>query len=274
MENQTPSQTTFDQEGSSNSSTEIGTDQQFFNKAQGKSETFPPSQDTPNKPKPKPYLIFILTLLFLAISSTLIYFVYQKNLSTKQTEETPQNPSSPQTTQLSPTPDPTADWKTYINDKYLLSFIYPNTWNVNLKEEDKQFSSDSMKIVEITISGDNTVLKINAVSFGGGTPCVLENQEKTIMMKDGQFVSREINPILDSSETLSLALCGGKDCHNPGSVGEFTGVEYNCYTPVLSNYFKGLPGLQSLTCSFSTQPSQEVLEKVDKIIASFENTNQ
>lgn len=94
----------------------------------------PPMQASPvssnpvqNKPKQKKKFIIIgiviIALLLLARSSFAAYqFVKPPRLNRKQRQITSIIPKR------SPTPGPTADWKTYTNTQYGFSFKYPAGW--------------------------------------------------------------------------------------------------------------------------------------------------
>lgn len=95
---------------------------------------------TPPTPQPSPpenlpvspikkiskLLITTLVLLFLATTGAAGYFVYQ-NYQLKQAPQ-PQPSLLPiATTSPAPTPNPTANWETYINEKYRYTIKYPPT---------------------------------------------------------------------------------------------------------------------------------------------------
>lgn len=62
----------------------------------------------------------LVVLVIVAVTSFLFGRASVRSLSVDQISPTP--------TTAIPTPDPTADWKTYTNSKYQYSFKYPNDW--------------------------------------------------------------------------------------------------------------------------------------------------
>ena len=78
------------------------------------------------KPKSKLFLIIIGLVLFLLIAGSMVgYFIFKNrnsNLAKKSV------PVPTQAVVLTPTPDPTASWKTYNENG--VSFKYPEDWNV------------------------------------------------------------------------------------------------------------------------------------------------
>lgn len=95
-------------------------------------QTPPPAQPVPEQPAPKSkfsfrkWPILILIILFLVVVLLGGYFV----LSRKSTTQTAQNSASnqPVATQTpSPTPDPTASWKTFVSSDFGFSIKYPTT---------------------------------------------------------------------------------------------------------------------------------------------------
>ncbi len=87
--------------------------------------------DIPTQPAPKQSFIlpvFLSILTFVLLLST-IYLAYRNIQLQKQLfvlQNPPNSPSAP----ISPTPDPTADWKTYTNRKYGYSLKHPNDYLV------------------------------------------------------------------------------------------------------------------------------------------------
>jgi len=71
--------------------------------------------------------LILASVLAVAFTSILIIF----SPSSQKTSVPSPTPSPILTEPISPTTDPTADWKTYINDKWGYSFKYPSNWFLN-----------------------------------------------------------------------------------------------------------------------------------------------
>lgn len=87
------------------------------------SEAQKTAQASPVPQTNKPLIIGLVVIILLLLGST-GYLIYQNNLLRQQIAPSP-TPTSPSP---SPTADPTANWKTYTNDKYKVSFKYPENW--------------------------------------------------------------------------------------------------------------------------------------------------
>lgn len=92
------------------------------------------NQNIPQKNIFKP-LFFLFLGLFLAILIILTLFLIKANKTIQITENIISSPTSiptptliPPQISITPTTDPTADWKTYTNSTYKYSIKYPNNW--------------------------------------------------------------------------------------------------------------------------------------------------
>ena len=85
------------------------------------------SSPVPQKKVPKKMILigFIFLIIVLIISG--LYFYLQKQWSSPKTQESLQNTQKAP----SPTPDPTANWKSYSNEKMGISFKYPTDYSVS-----------------------------------------------------------------------------------------------------------------------------------------------
>ena len=90
-------------------------------------------------PKIPIIVMFVVTLLSLALSGYLAYQNHQLNQKIGKSEEI-----SP-----SPTTDPTADWKTYTNDVYGFSFKYPKSATL----ESTNFDNTDFNIMLSNLTG-------------------------------------------------------------------------------------------------------------------------
>lgn len=89
-----------------------------------------PNHEVPEElvAKSKKYIILFPTVILLIISATLNGILFYQNLQLKKqlVQNIPSQSPSPELQTLLPTPDPTADWISYINTKYNYSFRYPS----------------------------------------------------------------------------------------------------------------------------------------------------
>lgn len=92
----------------------------------------PIEQPIPKKSFPLKWLIIIALLAGIVLTGTYLIF---KSQSAKQTPPQSTQPSLPSTP--TPTPDETANWKTYTSGQNIdgISINYPRGWQVNYKKE-------------------------------------------------------------------------------------------------------------------------------------------
>lgn len=158
---------------------------------------------SPQPPKKKPFfwLIVLVFLLLLASTGVLAYQYYQ--LKTQTAAPAPNSslaPSSTSTPFVSPQPsaeadDPTADWKTFINQTLRVTFKYPNTWQI-LVSQDKYVRIVSDKVNQ---SGDFIAVESQAVKtldeakdyavhyYAFSTAGLADQDPKIILEKDISF---------------------------------------------------------------------------------------
>lgn len=94
-------------------------------------ETTPISETPVLLPKKNPLpKIVLLVILGLLVAGVLVY----AGIAIGKKQNPPE--VIPQVVEPSPTPDPTANWKTYRNDKYGFEFKYPEDYSLaDIKEE-------------------------------------------------------------------------------------------------------------------------------------------
>lgn len=86
--------------------------------------TPPPEMPTQ---KSSPIFAIALTVLLVAIIGLAGYFLYTKYLGGTGNKEAVNTVVTPAPVVATPTPDPTADWKTYKNNYWGISFKYPDS---------------------------------------------------------------------------------------------------------------------------------------------------
>lgn len=141
------------------------------------------------KPQVLKYVLFaILGLLLLGGSTYTGYWYGIKNEKLKMKDEKPLvspaggqpktenlTPTEIPTVILTPTPDPTTNWKTYTNSKYRFSFKYPSTWTTPENEPGDPNT--------ITSKGAEGSVNIHLVEYFGGA-CPPEYEKIQIDNRD------------------------------------------------------------------------------------------
>lgn len=116
----------------------------------------PPVPPVPTTSRSK--LPIILGVIILVLVSVGILLAKTGGISKLTAKPTP-TPVPTQIPTPTPTPDLTADWKTYINNKYSFQLKYPPTlYSCNLNNEDKVFILDSSKEI---CPGENGIMPPN-----------------------------------------------------------------------------------------------------------------
>ena len=103
--------------------------------------------------------LFLITLVIL-ILFTLVYVGIYLNLNSQLNQITKQNQVSQITPALpSPTPDPTANWKTYSNKEFGFEMKYPSKWRV--------YYDDAQKIGRRIVKADGSIKILGLSEFTG-----------------------------------------------------------------------------------------------------------
>lgn len=91
----------------------------------------------PKRKFPVMYLVLLLLSLGLLASTAFLYYQNQqlKTILASYQTQTVATPT-PSSQSPSPTLDPAANWKTYTNDTYKLSFKYPSNLNIEINQVD------------------------------------------------------------------------------------------------------------------------------------------
>ncbi len=84
------------------------------------------------QPKTKDFVVLLLSILLIISCLVAGFFAYKtqslvKEITKLRSIQTP-------IVRDTPTPDPTADWKTYTNDELSISFRYPAQWSAKYKD--------------------------------------------------------------------------------------------------------------------------------------------
>ena len=128
-----------------------------------------PVEEKPTKPWLK---IVLFSILGIVLAAGLVFAGY-KLAQLKQVQPGPQPIPTP-VVEATPTPDPTADWKTYTNDFAKFSLKYPPSMTVT----EKVLSAEEKQIV---FTGPEGTITINAAvpeSSGWGGGCDPEDQRE------------------------------------------------------------------------------------------------
>lgn len=161
----------------------------------------PEAQGAPNPQQPTSYkpqrfnwknalLMFLIgaTVIFAGIST---YYFLQLNSTTPTPQLKPPKVSSPSATtkpeQPTVTPDETADWKVYNDNKLKFQIKYPSTWSVKV-EDQKSVSPEEQDVIYqrlVTLKkgkGHIKILEGGALGFGGEVP-----KTKTLKIGDNDL---------------------------------------------------------------------------------------
>lgn len=130
-----------------------------------------PIIDPTEKKKSLPVAMSLLIILLILSLGALVYFVFQNMQLNKQIEAFKVG-YQVATNLASPTPvataDPTADWKTYTNQKVGYTANYPSDWQTKLTEPTTSQESQGNNTTTIAFSKDDYELTITTSSLGGG----------------------------------------------------------------------------------------------------------
>jgi len=138
--------------------------------------------------------LILASVLAVIFTSILIIF---STSSQKKSPSSPAPTSSPiMTESISPTPDPTADWKKYSSDTYGISFSYPEDWRV---EE----TADYLRVRQIKIEGA-LIIGIDFKKTNLSIEELLNNFEKA------DSVFKQINPNIKPEKIIINGIEGDK----------------------------------------------------------------
>jgi hypothetical protein len=149
----------------------------------------PPTEKPPEAkpimpPKPKTPLLVILIVLILALIGATGYLAYQ-NYQLKQQVSQLQTTPSP-----TPSPDPTANWKTYKDEAVGFSLMYPSTWNYSIEQETTMskdpYSGNTSFSGQVQFNGkEGLIILTYGDGFGGGLCSATPNAElKTLSINN------------------------------------------------------------------------------------------
>ncbi len=132
--------------------------------------SIPPTPQAPPEPvkKSSPVFVIALILLLIAIAALGGYVLWTKYLNKSSTKvaPTPIAIESP-----SPTPDPTAGWKTYVNTKYFYSLKYPNDYKVGINGMDREgLNLETLDSLVIYLPDSERVIENFAISLISTNP--------------------------------------------------------------------------------------------------------
>jgi len=150
----------------------------------------------PKKGYFSPPVVIILALITLTVA-VVIYFNRGLILKSKENQPAPPsaNQQSPQVSpKLSPTPDETADWEVYRNDKYKFKFSYPEAWQLIETADEEVFG------VHLEKEGISIHFIVNAPGIGlsgakfESIKVDKVNSSKASIIVDNQVVSIYVFP--------------------------------------------------------------------------------
>ena len=161
--------------------------------------TIPSEQIQPEVPQNSKFsfiksLKFWLLIILLALLIPTTGYFLSKNQATKQIT----------TVQSSPTPDPTANWKTYANSKYGFSFKYPEGWKVHESPIFQVSGHDSFNLAVEAPQGIDFVTIYKNRVWG---PTCIETENPSLYQVEMMGKSITVEKVRISKDSS----CGGKD---------------------------------------------------------------
>jgi hypothetical protein len=187
-------------------------------------------------------ILIIIAVILLAIYGGIYYFAINNiyNLSNYSKKSTPTSVSKIST----PTPDPTANWKTYTDSKYGYSIKYPTQWDANLPPVG------------------------HGILIGQGPN---ENQ-----ITIGIFSTKNATMANSCKQTQQILLDNipASRCNFAQQISEERGVAYN--PPIISKtiYIEALHNNQYYSVSLSSDQTSDKFKYFDQILSTFKFTDQ
>lgn len=163
-------------------------------------------------------IVFVILLIIIAAA----YFLGKNSNNNSVPIPSP----GPVSYKPSPTPDLTADWKTYANEQYELSFKYPPVWRVKNPYSNQE---------TVTLQSGIGLIPTNKNQGSAVTPLYIERYENPNKLdlkawKDEYNSKREVHNTFFPSEQLEETLVAG----NKAYTTEKGDCEpYLCYTAII-----------------------------------------
>jgi len=128
-----------------------------------------PQEVIPEIPKKNSFKTILLVILGLLVVAGAVYAGFKMGKKQISPNVVAEPTITPQTTEASPTPDPTANWKTYNNKELGFSFQYPSSFAVTdtLQKSLKEIpTTHNILILEDKLSKQQFSFMINPDGFG------------------------------------------------------------------------------------------------------------
>ncbi len=180
----------------------------------------------------KSALYVVLVVVLLAVVGAGSYFLGQQ--SGTQTAQPAASIPTPTTPPTVPTPDETANWKTYSSSKYGFSFKYPSNYTV---EENKGNGVTPDEVTGYLLKDENGNTGLKFLEGDGGFGCGGPKSDKTITLKLGM-------------QTITIEeLCGRYPIRVTNKAGAILNIEHypyegDPYTETDKKILESVVGLQ------------------------------
>ncbi len=226
----------------------------------------------------KPWLKFVVLLVgILLIGGGLVFagMEIQKRQTSKQITSTPEAIATP-------TPDPTADWKTYTNDKYGFGFKYPNNWSTydnTQKANSKTMELYLLNVPDKTPWPDNFLGVVKVYKGVGDLTQWFHSEVEFTEAKKQEF----INLAKSAGGFSDLVMSDLSQSYKQTTISGFPAIEQTILCHRENCYFMGGPQNSKeyfvknkdmvVSISFLTMFPDETFPILDKILSTLKFTN-
>lgn len=138
-----------------------------------KTSVSPEVPPIPLEKKPKLSQTILLVLLIIAFLGAIGFVSYQ-NYQLRNSISESQDQNTPKVT---PTPNPTTNWKTYTNEKYGFSFNYPQSWQMS-----GEINSGEGPQISFSNVSEGHSININVRKVTGFNYCYKYNERQTVVV--------------------------------------------------------------------------------------------
>ena len=184
------------------------------------------------------FLVILLSVLLLISLGITGFFAYQTQKLTKELKEfknqnlatpTPE-PESTFPMYTEPSPDPTANWKTYKNNVLKYTIKYPSDWTLDKSEAELPINDqNSQKLV--IYKGEYKLTILWPSAYGPGI-CLFDDQPRVNVPEMASYCEGEYIEVKNSSGTIVHRRLETPDKYNQWAVYTFDKKYYVTVPPI------------------------------------------